>query len=106
MAAGGKSHLQVLKGVNKGNRRVGNCKMPKMHIWLNLNMAHKNRRMSKDRSALHFTHVASSQRVTEIRKMAWHVPYARQCTCRRGYGLYVRAATKTNDDLITKQHEV
>jgi len=46
-----------------------------------------------------------SNELQKHKKMAWHVPYARKCTCRRGYGLYVRAATKTND-LITKQNEV
>jgi hypothetical protein len=80
--------------------------MPKMHIWLNLNMAHKNRLKSKDRSALPLTHVTTSQQLTEIRKngMARAIcppnalaGAAMDCTC---------VLQPKPNDLITKQHEV
>jgi hypothetical protein len=70
MAAGGKSHLQVLKGVKREQPEnlLEIAIMPKMHIWLNLNRANKNRLKSNRRSALHLTHVAIFQRVTEVLK--------------------------------------
>src|SRR5436190_23854397 len=70
MAAGGKSHLQVLKGVNREQTEnpLGNCKMPKMHIWLNLSRAIKTRLTSMRQSALHLSHVTTSQQLTKIKE--------------------------------------
>jgi hypothetical protein len=68
MAAGGKSHLQILKGENKGNETVGNSKMLKIDAWLKLSMANKNRLKSIGPSDLSLTHVTTFQRVREVQE--------------------------------------
>ena len=69
--------------------------MPKTDNWPNLSKAVKNRLNSMALSHLPFAHVTIPQQVTETRKNGMARAIRPPMHCRRGYGLYVRAATKT-----------